>query len=87
LFKDTEFKQLVKSRWNEQKAQFQSIADSYIDGLRESLRASDNINITMWPISSTVNGDEKMSWDDAVDRLKSAYQAKLNWLDTQINAY
>jgi hypothetical protein len=41
----------------------------------------------MWPISSTVNGDEKMSWDEAVDRLKNAYQAKLNWLDTQINAY
>jgi hypothetical protein len=87
LFKDAEFKQLVKSRWNEQKAQFQSIADSYIDGLRESLRASDKINNAMWPISSTVNGDEKMSWDEAVDRLKNAYQAKLNWLDTQINAY
>jgi hypothetical protein len=93
LFKDAEFKQLVKSRWNEQKAQFQSIADSYIDGLRESLRASDKINNAMWPIETSsvvtylVNGDEKMSWDEAVDRLKNAYQTKLNWLDTQINAY
>ena len=43
------------------------------------------MNISLWPISSTVNGDESMSFDDAINRMISAYEAKYQWLDTQIS--
>ena len=39
----------------------------------------------MWPISSRINGDETMAFDEAVERLKKAYLDKLEWLDQQIN--
>ena len=50
------------------------------------LSESDELNHIMWPISSTGNGDESMNYDEAVSRLKGAFLAKLNWMDTQISS-
>jgi hypothetical protein len=87
LFNDATFKALIKEHWNDEKADFQDIADNFIEGLKQELAESDNLNAAMWPISKTTNGDEQMSYKDAVDRLKTAYQGKLNWLDGMINAF
>ena len=38
----------------------------------------------MWPISQRVNGDETMSFEEAVSRLKQAYLDKLDWLNQHI---
>ena len=38
-------------------------------------------------LSHDAGGDESMSFDDAVDKLKSAYISKLNWLDMQIQSW
>lgn len=85
LFKDAGFKALVKSKWSTQKPAFEDVA-SYIDDLMMSLKASDKLNHTLWPITATsVNGDESMTYEESVTRLKSAYLDKLNWLDAQIN--
>lgn len=86
LFQDALFKSLVKERWNKLKAGFESISQ-FIDVTAAQLVESDNINIAMWPISSTVNGDEKMTYEQAVARLKKAYEDKLKWMDAQIQAY
>lgn len=86
LFKDEEFVKLVKERWTLLKPRFESISD-YIDGLKVQLAKSDEINAAMWPIGQVVNGDEQQSFSDAVDMLKSAYNAKLSWLDSQITAF
>ena len=43
------------------------------------------MNSAMWPIFQRVNGDETMTLDEAVARLKKAYLEKLQWLDQQIN--
>ena len=55
----------------------------------ENMRHSwicNEINIGLWPISSSVNGDEKMSFDAAIDRMVKAYEEKLSWLNAQITA-
>ena len=39
----------------------------------------------MWPITQVVNQDEKLSFDDAVARMISAYESKLNWMDREIS--
>lgn len=85
LFKDKEFVSMVKDRWNMLRPGFEMIP-SYVEELSSGLRESDRLNIAMWPITQNVNGDENLGYDAAVSRLISAYEAKLKWMDTQINA-
>lgn len=86
LFEDAGFKSLVKAKWQEQKSKYEEIGQ-FIDALGAKLSESDELNHIMWPISSTVNGDESMNYEAAVSRLKEAYQNKLNWMDTQISSW
>lgn len=85
LFKDQEFKSIVKERWAMWKSKLEAIPE-YINEQKELLRNSDKMNIEMWPVTSNVNGDANMSYEDAVNRLKEAYQTKLNFLDNYINS-
>ena len=85
LFQDPAFVALVKARWTMFKPQFERIY-SYIYATAATLRASDAINAKMWPISSTVNGDEKMPFETAIDRMAGNYHDRLVWLDAQITA-
>ena len=83
LFNDPLFVQRVKERWNILKPKFETIGD-FIDDEKNRLLKSADINIEMWPISIRVNEDETLPYNDAVERMKSAYNAKLQWLDIQI---
>ncbi|MBQ2126081.1 MAG: hypothetical protein II198_00310, partial [Bacteroidaceae bacterium] len=83
LFTDPLFVQRVKERWNLLKAKFDTV-DDFIDEEKNRLQKSADINIGMWPISIRVNEDESLPYNDAVERMKSAYNAKLQWLDAQI---
>lgn len=84
LFNDAEFVSAVKVRWPAAKANFDKVTE-FIDSEAEKIRNSDKINSTMWPISQRINGDETMSFEEAVTRLKKSYVDKLLWLDQQIN--
>lgn len=83
LFLDPEFVSLVKTRWISQKPKFETLPD-YIKEIAARTKAANDINIKLWPITSTTNGDEKMAFDEAINRMIEAYKAKLNWLDIQI---
>ena len=39
----------------------------------------------MWPITQVVNGDESMTFEESVQRMKAAYEEKLQWLDDAIS--
>ena len=84
LFDDPQFVTLVKSRWSVLKPKFETIPD-YIKKTAAEIEVSNNINIKMWPISSTVNGDEKMTYEESIERMVSAYTEKLKWMDSQIS--
>lgn len=84
LFNDEEFVLEVKERWPAAKENFDKVAD-FIDSEAEKIRNSEKMNNAKWPISQRVNGDETMSFEDAVARLKKSYIDKLQWLDQQIN--
>jgi len=86
LFQDPSFVALVKSKWAKQKSKFEEVYD-YIDELKTTLSASDAINHCIWPMSTTVNGDESLTFDETVSRIEKAYRAKLKWMDTQISAW
>lgn len=87
LFADKEFVRIVKERWAAFKPAFESDIPVFIEEQKEILRESDKINSAMWPISgSKPNGDEDMSYEDAVARMKKSFTDKLKWLDKKIQA-
>lgn len=87
LFDDPIFVAEVKSRWTSYKTRFDQVPD-YIQSVAAIISHSNDVNIAMWPLSAhpsgLVNGDAEMSFDEAVERLTSAYTTKLSWLDNQI---
>lgn len=86
LFEYNDFKQLVKERWLLLKDDFDKIID-YIDEQAELIRESNDVNISMWPISSKTNGDEKMSFDKAVIRMTYAYIERIEEIDKAVNGF
>ena len=84
LFKDPVFKQKVKARFNELLPLLQTIP-SYIDETKALLQRSAELNFAMWnPAEDAsqnggkiINGDENLSFSDAVARIRSIYQERL----------
>ena len=84
LFDDPAFHARVKARFEELLPQLQTIPD-YIDELEKQLSKSAVLNFQMWnPAEDAwtngghiINGDENMSFTDAVARLKSIYKERL----------
>jgi hypothetical protein len=83
LFEDPAFVETVKQRWNTLKPGFQTIIP-FIDEQAAYIRQSAIVNTNMWPINQDINGDEKMSFDAAVNRLRGAYEERINELDRLI---
>ena len=84
LFQDPKFKATVKERWAKFSDDFRTLPD-FIRSEAEIIRASEKMNHEMWPITQVVNQDEGLSFDDAVARMISAYESKLNWMDREIS--
>ena len=86
LFKDATFKARLKDKWNTQKQLYIAV-DTYIASQAERIRHSDELNIALWPISSRENGDETLSFSDAIKRMRNNYKERINWMDSQINGF
>lgn len=84
LFQIPGFVTSVKERWASFKNEFDKIPD-FIDSQATLIKNSEEINSRLWPISSTVNGDESLSFEEAVERMKEAYKERVAWLDDAIN--
>ncbi|MEA5127283.1 MAG: CotH kinase family protein [Proteiniphilum sp.] len=83
LFQYPDFVETVKQRWNTLKPGFQTIIP-FINEQAAYIRQSAIVNGNMWPINQDINGDEKMSFDAAVNRLRGAYEERINTLDRLI---
>lgn len=83
LFKFPEFAAIYKERWELHKAALATIPE-YIDNAAKKLVESDSRNIRLWPITTEINGDEKLGFADAVSRLKSSYIERYKWMDKTI---
>lgn len=76
LFKYPEFKLAVKERWTEVKDVLADI-DSYISEQADLIRASNEVNISKWPITQTVNRDENMTFDEAVESMRAVLKDRM----------
>lgn len=84
LLDDEAFRAELKERWNMLKPEFQSVS-AFIDEQADYIRQSALANSEIWPITLEVNGDESMSFDEAVVRLKDTYEQRIQSLDSLIN--
>ena len=84
LFKDAEFIALLKERWALLKPKFETVP-TYILTQSAQMQISNKINITLWPLSERINGDETLPYNEAIDRMIEAYNLKLQWLDETIS--
>jgi hypothetical protein len=85
LLKDEKFRARLLERWNAQKDVFKGLPD-YIDQMADYIRASEAINHAMWPINTnSENGDEQMTFQESVDRIKKAFLDKWTWMDQNIS--
>lgn len=91
LFKDENFRTVAQERWSKLYQALLAVL-AKIDELAEQNRLSDTFNSEMWPLipyhqanrSPSFNGDEDMSFDEAIATMKQAYTERLNWMNTQI---
>lgn len=90
LFDDPVFKAEVKTRWASYKSRFDAIPD-YIRTVAANIKKSNEVDYVMWPLSAnsagSVNGDQDLSFDDAIERIISAYTAKVEYMDSQITSW
>lgn len=93
LFKDENFRTVAQERWTRLYPALLTIL-SKIDELAEQNRVSDTFNSEMWPLipyhqansSPSFNGDEEMSFDDAIISMKQAYSERLEWMNNNITS-
>lgn len=96
LFKNNSFCQQVQQRWQVIYPVLTAVV-STIDKLANENRVSDKYNTAMWSMYSVknanpnatwvaFNGDDDLSFDDAIDLLKRTYLARLEWMNSSITS-
>ncbi len=85
LFLDPDFVMLVRQKWQRSKSRFEAVAD-FIDQQSAFIKSSAVANGIQWPITIQGTGDEHLSFDDAVARLKSIYLQRIMWMDEAIKS-
>jgi hypothetical protein len=91
LFSDPSFRARMKARYEELLPQLQTIPD-YIDTLEKQLGKSAELNFQLWnPAQDAsqnggriINGDENLSYTDAVARLRAIYQERLTVIQNNL---
>ena len=91
LFQDPAFRAKVKSRFEELLPKLETIPD-YIEEMEKTLEKSASLNFAMWNPAedasqnggSIINGDENLTFSEAVARLKSIYIERLETIRTSL---
>lgn len=92
LFKDANFRARVQERWAVIYPYLLNVV-ARIDDFAAMNKISDQYNHAMWPLSqlknsvgSAFNGDEDMTFDEAINAMKKAYSERLEWMNTNITS-
>ena len=92
LFKDANFRAKVQERWTVIYPKLLNVVDK-IDEFAAQNKVSEQYNYAMWPlvslknsVGSAFNGDEDMTFDQAIATMKQAYTERLDWMNTNITS-
>lgn len=91
LFKDATFRTKVQERWAVIYPHLLNVVNK-IDEFAAQNKVSEQYNSDIWPLDSNIkvdlgcgyNGDEDMSFDEAIASMKKAYTDRLNWMNSSI---
>lgn len=87
LFSDPVFKARAKERWREFYAKLPEVY-TWIDAEKAAVSVSARTNWEIWPNpEGSVNGDETLAWEDAVDQLKANLQKRATFLNQRIESW
>ena len=86
LYKDEKFRNRMMELWKERKDTFLKLND-YIDSMADYIRLSEEYNHFLWPIPTTQNenGDEQLTFQQAVDQIKKGFSDKWAWMDSHLS--
>ena len=93
---DPEFRSLLVQRWNKYKNTWKTEFPKYVDMMADSIRLSESCNRQLWPQGGFVdvnssfknyhqNGDWDLTFQQAVDAVKTAFQKRWTWIDQNIS--
>ena len=93
LFKDATFRAKVQERWAVIYPHLLNVVNK-IDEFAAQNKVSEQYNSDIWPLDSNIkvdlgcgyNGDEDMSFDEAIASMKKAYTDRLNWMNSSITS-
>jgi hypothetical protein len=83
FFEYPEFRLAVKERWAGVKDVLADV-DGYILEQAGLIKASNELNISIWPIEQTINYDEKMTFDEAVESMRQVFLDRMKLVDNYI---
>lgn len=96
LFGDPNFKARAKERWTVVYPQLAAVVGT-IGELGQANKLSDTYNQAMWPsesyersnwgISTAYSGDERLTYDETIENMKTVYQKRLNAMNGIISAW
>ena len=86
---DSQFKARLLERWNEYKYVWRDSLPLYIDMMADSIRVSESYNDTRWVDNKSLsnyrqNGDYNLSFQEAVNAMKSAFRKRWDWIDQNL---
>lgn len=83
LFEDPNFKALAVERWKVLKPKFMEVFD-FIRREQEYIRKSWDVNAKTWRINTDTNGDERLTFDDAVNRLTDITRNRIDIISREL---
>ena len=86
---DPEFRTLLVERWNRYKNTWKNEFPKYVDMMADSIRLSESYNNSLWKENESLtnyrqNGDYNLTFQQAVNALKTAFQKRWTWIDENI---
>lgn len=86
---DSEFRSLLVQRWNKYKNTWKNEFPKYVDMMADSIRLSESYNNTLWKKNESLtnyrqNGDYTLTFQQAVNAIKTAFQKRWDWIDQNI---
>ena len=93
MFQSRAIRRQARERW-EALYPFLATVPDYIEAQRAYISDSARRNFDLWPEITLTheevkypNGDELLSFDEAVNRLIASYRMRLSWLDAQLRSW
>jgi len=86
---DPEFKARLIERWNMYKNTWKEGLPKYIDEMANKIRTSESYNWSIWGLNNPngkQNGDEDLSFQQAVNNMKEAFLKRWNFIDQNISS-